>query len=220
MASLLFNVPGEQPKKVEVTWDGKYRNLQVFLDGEKVSKETPIHKNLKQGIQLTAPDNHIIGLKYFQSWMWSQNSALEVTWDGTVLQNSGSKDNVQVKDAMSCTGIIALIGLLSAILLIATNTNYSLPAIIIPVIYIILWLFIRKSNSTAMIIFTVVYFIETVLSLFNIFSGGYPLMSISVIPGMILRLVVVVLFIQAVNSMIRLRKKKQEQTGAESIFTK
>lgn len=216
MTSLIFNIPGAVDSKLEVTWVNKYKNLQLLLDGQVIYKENPSLKILKKGIHITTSEGHIIDLMYHQSWLWSFNNALEVTWGGLLLPNSSTKDNVKIKDAISCTGVIAIFGLISALFVVISSPS-KLSTIILPVIYLILWLFIRKSNPIAMIIFAFIYLIETLSFLVNLIAGNYPSSMLILIPSMVIRLVILVLFVNAARSMNELKNKKKE-TMSTSAF--
>ncbi len=210
MPTLSFTIPGETPSKLEVTWLGKYKKLQVFLNGEKVSDDYPFQKTLKQGYQISTPGNHIINIKYLQSWLWSSNSALEIRWDGLLLPDSETKDNIRFKDATSYTGFIAIAGFVFAFFYHATSINKPIFGLLFSTVYLVLWLFIRKNNSTALIIFTVIFTIETLFPIVFLITRNYQQEIRSYIPSMVLRIVVLFLFINAARSMMRLKNKKKE----------
>ena len=220
MPTLSFNIPGETPSKLEILWEAKYKKLQVFLNGEKVSTDFPTQKDLVQGYQITTTGNHTINIKYLKSWVWSRNSALEVSCDGQILPNSGTKDNVQIKDATSCTGFIAIVGLVFTLYVFAVNSDHQISSLIVPVIYLLLWLFIRKNNSTALMVFAIIYALETVYTVVILITGSYPQTIAFFIPSMILRIVVLVMFINAVRSMVRLNNKKKEIKSTSAFDSK
>ena len=59
-------------------------------------------------------------------------------------------------------------------------------------------------------VFAIIYALETVYTVVILITGSYPQTIAFFIPSMVLRIVVLVMFINAVRSMMRLKNKKKE----------
>lgn len=210
MTSKNYSLPSSE-SMLKVNWEGNYKNIEVFVDEVKIGETIKNPKILKEGWQLNQSDGHTIGLQYFQSQLLSSNSALEVKWDGNTLVDSLTQDNVKAKDASGCAGLVVIPSLIMGIIFLGSSPAAGIGTLAFAVVYLILWLFIRKGSSAALILFTVLYGLDSLFYLFTLLNGSST--TAGYIGGIALRVFALVIFINGVQAMNRLKNKASGQVA-------
>ena len=193
------------PKRLELSWKGFYKNMTLKLDGIQIG-EVPDSKTLTAGQEFRLVDGSIVKVQMVSNLAGTE---IQVLRNGQPLPGSASNPETRVKTAAGLIFFIAGLNILIGLIATFFNSDilYQIGVtwlnILFGVFFLVMGLLVRKRSKVALILSIVVFSLNAVLAIFgSILAGVTPS-----IPGLLMRVVLIIPMVQAVKSIDQLKKR-------------
>lgn len=165
MASKSFALVEGEPKRLELEWRGRFKDLVVVLDGVQLNAEPFSQSEVTQGQVLPLPDgSHLIVAR--------EKSQLEVTRNGTPLPGSATHPQTQARGAAIILWLIAGLTLMLGIIVYADAGEVAWISAGSVALFGILGFLVLNGSLAALWVGIVVYSIDALFTLVAGLGGG------------------------------------------------
>jgi hypothetical protein len=175
MPTLRYALEPNGPKRLELAWEGQYRNFVVKLD-DQVIGQVAGQKALSAGHTLPLPDGSSLTLKTTGSALANE---LRVLRNGQPVPGSASDPTVRLRNTYQIiffiAGVNLVLGLLGGLLRpdILRQLGVGWGTFMLGAVYLLLGLLVRQRRLLALVLTLVFYGLETVMGqLVPLLSGS------------------------------------------------
>ena len=173
MPSLDYPLEKGGPKRLSLIWVGA--TISVLFDEQEVAEVSATTEALRQGHQLSLPDNSILSLQLKKGFLSSQ---LHITRNGVPVPNTPSDPYRKIRNATQATFVLGGLHILVGLGLFTLDRSMILIAIL-GIIFIGLGFVVQRESFWALLIVTIAQlvfnFIPSLLNAGITFgSGGFP----------------------------------------------
>ena len=179
--------------------------MTLKLDGIQIG-EVPDSKTLTAGQEFRLVDGSIVKVQMVSNLAGTE---IQVLRNGQPLPGSASNPETRVKTAAGLIFFIAGLNILIGLIATFFNSDilYQIGVtwlnILFGVFFLVMGLLVRKRSKVALILSIVVFSLNAVLAIFgSILAGVTPS-----IPGLLMRVVLIIPMVQAVKSIDQLKKR-------------
>jgi hypothetical protein len=168
MSELNFALKENEPKRLKITWEGRWNNIVFYLDGSIIGKITNVDK-LKEGVEFKLYNGSILKAKLNGGGLFSSEE-LALLYNGKPLPDSSTHPNERLKLSY---GIIFFIGGLSIIVGLITQLfkidfllklGFGIESVAYGAIFLMLGFLVKRKSMTALIMAFSLYLFETIFS--------------------------------------------------------
>ncbi|MGC9396952.1 MAG: hypothetical protein ACP5J4_19070 [Anaerolineae bacterium] len=205
MAKLTYALEPGEPKRLELSWRGMYKDFTVKLDDEVVG-ELSGQKELKAERQFALPDGSSLSVQLVQKFSGAE---LQVLHDGKPLLGSSSDPESRLRNAYGMVFFVAglniVLGLIATLFQIEFLQSIGIGffSIIFGLVFLVLGFLVRKSSMIALILTIGIFALDGILGVvFSVMAGVAPGVS-----GLLARVFMIIPMIQGIPAIRDLRRR-------------
>jgi hypothetical protein len=162
------------PKRLEVSWHGIWKDIQVKYDGQLLGRIDG-QAELKKGREFQLPDGTPVNVKLNTGFM---NQGLMLSHNGQPLPGTGGDPETMVKTAGALIYVIAAFNLAIGVATFLFNidmlkSQFGAGPIIMAVVFAPLGFFTMKRSRAALIIAMLLFGADSIASLVMVASSGH-----------------------------------------------
>jgi hypothetical protein len=162
------------PKRLEVTWEGSYRNYTIQLDGSVVGT-IPGQKELKTGRDFRLPDGSTLHVQLVRSFL---SQGVRLVRDGVPLSGTAADPAQQLRTACNILFFIGGLNLLLGLAAELGQVDFLLAAgigwesLAEGVAFLVLGYFVRRRSMVALALAAALLAADTVLTIVTLTPGA------------------------------------------------
>lgn len=166
MPTLRYPLDANGPKRLELAWEGYYRNFTVKLDDQLISQVSG-PQALSAGRTLALPDGSTLLLRSSGVPLFNE---LRVWRNGQPLPGSAADPALRLRNTYQIILLIAglnlVLGLLAGLLRVPVlvQLGFSWGSFILGALYLVLGLLVRQQSFVALLLTLLLYGLETAMS--------------------------------------------------------
>jgi hypothetical protein len=212
MPTKKFALEDEGPKRLELSWTGMFKNVDVRLDGASIGV-VPDRAAMKEGRVFTLPDGSSLSLKLQQS---AYNPGLEVLRNGLPLPGSDADPRTQVKVSAQLIYFIAALNALLGVAVVVFDVEAlramagpnGIGAFFMAALYSVLAFFTMGGSPWALIAAMLIYAADWVLGVIDsVQAGGHVNTG-----GIVMRVIFLIFMSRGVRAAFALKKARATAT--------
>lgn len=210
MPSRKFALEKGQKKRLKISWGFMWKNIVIEQDDREIGT-IPGKKEMEQGREFKLDDGSILKVQLVMTLFYPQ---LKIYRNGKPLPGS---DADPIHTLMYAYGIIFFVGILNIIVgIIAevgrikflSDMGLGIGSIIFGFVFLLLGALVKRRSKVALAVAIVLFIIDGILSIALIVNdGGTP-----PIPGLIIRIVLLIPMFQGFLAINELNKKETKRT--------
>jgi hypothetical protein len=203
MAKMLFALEKGGVKRLEVSWKGLWREINISLDGSPVGT-IPDQNALVAGQIFSLPDGSKLSVQLIKKF---GSNELQILRNGEPLPGSASDPDAKVKSAAGIVFFIAglnlVLGLVSVLFQIELLQSLGLCyfSILFGFVFLLLGFFIRRRSSVALILAIAIFTLDGLIGIISAVTMGYT----PGISGIFVRIFLLIPMIQGVSAIKELK---------------
>ena len=211
MPKLHYALEPNAPKRLELAWDGHYRDFAVKLDDEVVG-QVPGASALAAGHSLRLPDGSTLLLKTSGNAFINE---LRVTRDGKPLPGSAADPASRLRLCyqllLAIGGLNLVLGLVAAVLNLRAlqALGFGWGSLLLGALYVVLGLLVRQYSLVALFMALVLYLLQMLFELVLPFLGGGSPNGLWVLA----RVLILIGLLQGIPAIRRLRRAEAQPTA-------
>ena len=175
MPKQAFALERDGPKRLEVSWKGRWKDVAIQLDGETIGT-IPGQKELSAGQEFQLPDGSILTVQLIKKLTAVE---LQLLRDGQPLPGSATDPETMLKGAyvilFFIAGLNIVLGSIAYLFQAETLQRMGMGfySIIFGVVFLVLGRFVRRRSLAALVIAIVIFVLDSILSFVLAGSQGY-----------------------------------------------
>jgi hypothetical protein len=212
MPTRRFALEQEGPKRLELSWKGRFKNVDVLVDGQSIGV-VPNRAALKEGRVFALPDSSSLSLKLRQG---AFNSSIELKRNGVPLPGSDTDARTQVKTAGQLVYFVAALNALLGLAVLVFNVKSleamaganGIGAFFMAGLYSVLAFFTMGGSAWALIASMLIYSLDWVYGVIaSVQAGGHANGG-----GVVVRIIFLTFMFRGVRAAFALKKERAVQT--------
>lgn len=215
MPTIKYALEKGQPKRLGISWEGKWQNIKVSLDGEEIGTFRD-EEHLRAGQEFPHEDNSRLKVQLTGGSIWCP--IIQIFKDGEPLPSAGPSPAKRLRMTCQFLFLIAAANLMIGAMGLSPNVNVQyLPtggwlSIVAGLIFGVLGLFVMRKSKPALLVAVLIFSINAILSL--VFRRDLGLM---LWVGLVIRLLVLLSLLQGFGAIDALKQEQSSQVENETI---